>query len=201
MDRRAMSSALVITALAAAVPARALIVSLSEADVERGLRLSGAFDEQRTAFHAPYLVDLGDATVAQIEVITEFRRLVLLAESHRNQGDWLFTQSPQRAEAALRPWQGLVTIVAHLRFNPQNVLVSAPPYAIEVGLPGRLVPAVETTTTPVTAGLTPRGGTIVGAELEARFESAAIGQTERRVGVSLRGETVAAVDIDFSRID
>ncbi len=201
MTRRTLLSALVIAAVAAAVPARALIVTLSDADVDRALRLAGAFDEQRTAFHAPYLIDVGDATVERIEIVTEFRRLVLLAESRRNQGDWLFTQSPQRAEATLAPWRGLVTVIAHLRFNPQNVLISVPPYDIQVGRPGDLVRVVEATTTPVTAGLTPRGGTIVGAELEARVESAALGEASRRIAVTLRGETVAAVDVDFSRID
>jgi hypothetical protein len=193
----------VLVAVATAwVPARALDVSLTGADIERALRIAGGFDRQRSEFHQPYIVALDDATVPEIEVVTELRRMVLIAESHRSLGDWLFTRSTARAEDALRPWRGVVTIVAHLRFNPMNVLVSVPPYEVAVGEPDALLPVVDTVTAPLTSSAKPGGSsTIIGARIDARFEASAVGQRRRRIAVSLRGETVAATDFDFARVD
>ena len=181
---------------------RAIATALSEKDIDRALKLAQASEQKRVLFHAPYIVRVNDAVVEHIEVVTEFRRCVLTAEEQLRMGNWLFVHSLRDAQEKLRGWHQRVSLVARLRFHPQNSLSTIPPYVIEV------VPYVEPLTiarTPITALVSGRAGDfnapLMGATIETVFDAAAIGRTRRPVTVWLPSHEVARVTIDFTRLE
>jgi hypothetical protein len=182
---------------------RAIVLAPDPSDILRAMRLAREPEETRARFHAPSIFKLDDATVEQIEVITEFRRYVQTAEEQLRLGNWLFAQGTREAQDALRPWRGRLSIVARLRFHPQNVLVSIPPYEIQVGGPD--VTALNLTRTPIN-GLraTAPAATfapMTGAIIEAVFDAASIGQTARPASVRLADRELARVMIDFAKLE
>jgi len=182
---------------------RAIVLSPGSGDVLRAMRLAREPEEKRAQFHAPYVFALDDATVERIEVVTEFRRYVLTAEEQLRLGNWLFTQGTREAQDAVRPWHGHLSIVARLRFHPQNVFVSIPSFEIVVGGPD--VTALNVIRTPINGFLSnaPAGAfaPMTGATIEAVFDAASIGQTTRPASVRLADQDVARVSIDFARLE
>lgn len=182
---------------------RAIATVLSEKEIERALKLAQAAEQKRAQFHAAYVVRVNDAVVEQIEVVTEFRRYVLSAEEQLRLGNWLFARSVRDAQEKLRPWRERVSLVARVRFHPQNTLAVIPPYDITVGRPD-LAP-VNVVRTPITALLSGRPGDfnapLMGATIEAVFDARSVGQTARLVSVSLAAQAVASVTIDFARLE
>lgn len=182
---------------------RAIVLAPDSSDILRAMRLAREPKETRARFHAPYIFKLDDATVEQIEVITEFRRYVQTAEEQLRLGNWLFAQGTREAQDALRPWRGRLSIVARLRFHPQNVLVSIPPYEIQAG--GPAVTVLNVTRTPINGLLaTAPAGTfapMTGAIIEAVFDAASIGQTVRPVSVRLAEQELARMMIDFAKLE
>jgi len=178
-----------------------LEVPLSQDGIERALIVGRAFDAERARFHRPYLVSLNDATVEQIEVITEFRRVVLLQEDRIRHGDHMF--GLRQAEDALAPWRGRLTLVTRLRFHPLNTYVAAPLFEIAIGTPPMIALDVRRTILYAAQGEHPRRGAsipLAGAVVEADFEAASIGQTSRVVRVALDDKDVIRTTIDFSRL-
>src|SRR5437879_1054039 len=110
-----------------------LIVPIRDADVERALRIGHGSDPDRARFHQPYILAVGDATVEQIEIVTEFRRVVLYAEDRIRQGDHMF--GPRQVETALRQWRGRLSSVARVRLHPMNTYVMVPEFTIALGEP------------------------------------------------------------------
>jgi hypothetical protein len=64
------------------------------------------------------------------EVITEFRRAVLIVREHALLGG--FTFGPAELAKALAPYRGQVTFVVQVRLNPMNTFTAAPPYDLYV---------------------------------------------------------------------
>src|SRR5215831_15961300 len=119
----------------------ALVVSMSGNDMERALAVARARDNERQQFHSRYIFNLTDPAVTQFEIVTEFRRLVLIGEDHVFRGDYMFTRGLRAAEQALGSSRGMLTIRAQVRFNPLNTFIVSPDYALAVGTPaGTLVP-------------------------------------------------------------
>ena len=79
-------------------------------------------------------------SIQQIEIITAFRRLVLIAESHVRLGDLFARGGLNDAEAALRPWRDLVAVDAHLQLP--DFSGPMPPTMIEVVGVGRRAAAL-----------------------------------------------------------
>src|SRR2546426_734129 len=103
--------------LLVAIALGSLLVSpMSGTDIERAQALARARESERQQFHRRYVIDLPHPVVSQLEVTTEFRRLVIIAEEHVLRGDWMFTRSIRAAETALAPTRGLITIKAQVRF-------------------------------------------------------------------------------------
>src|SRR3989442_5917946 len=90
----------------------ALIVALSAGDIERAQQIARGTEAERGRFHRQYIVQVGDPTVTRIEIITPFRRAVLVTEDHVRQGDWMLARSVRAVEESLRPTAGLPTITA-----------------------------------------------------------------------------------------
>ena len=182
---------------------RAVATVVGDKDIDRALKLAQAFEEKRAQFHAPYLVRVNDATVEQIEVVTEFRRYVLTAQDQLRQGNWLFVQGLRNAKEQLRPWRERMALVARLRFHPHNTLAMVPLYDITIGQP-ILVP-IEIVRTPITALLSGKKGDfntpLMGATIEAIFDTRSLDPAARVVSVLLAAQPVASVTIDFAKLE
>ena len=186
----------------------ALVLSMSGSEIERAQQVARGRDSERQQFHRRYVFDLKDDTVTQIEVITEFRRLVLVSEEHIFRGDWLFTRSVRSGEQALAPTRGLTTIRATVRFNPLNTFITPPAYllAMSTGVAGKPPSVLETTVTPqMSVPFKARDGkmlsSLVGATLEANVPSAELGQLTRVLTVLLDGKEVARATVEFGKLD
>src|SRR5436309_154602 len=189
-------------AIRMAVAALALIVPLTQADIERAMTLARAAEAERARFHSRYLLPIGDATVEQIEIITEFRRVVMLTEERLRRGEYVIMQ--RDVEAALGGSHGKVTITARLRFHPLNVFVAAPPYEIGLGVPP--LARLDSRRTPLYALAGPNqkpgaSAPLVGATVEADFDAATVGQATRPVRVMLEGKEIVRTMVDFGRLE
>jgi hypothetical protein len=186
----------------------ALVLSMSGSEIERAQQLARGRDSERAQFHRRYLFDLRDATITQIEVITEFRRLVLVTEEHIFRGDWLFSRSLRSAEEALAASRGIVTIRALVRLNPLNTYIAPPPYMLALGAntSGAAPAPLETQVSPqYSVPFKGRNGktltSLVGATIEADVASVQLGQTSRIVAVMLDGKELARTTVEFGRLD
>ena len=188
--------------------ALAVIVALGSTEIERAQQMARGRDAERAQFHSKYLFDLHDATVNQIEVITEFRRMVMITEDHLRLGDAMFSRSVRSGEEALAPTRGRLTFKAQLRFHPLNAYVTVPEFELAIG-PAAAGAPLSVLDTRVTAQRSvpyktrdrKTVRTFTGATLEADVLTSRIGQTARSVGVVLDGREVARTTVDFARLD
>jgi len=185
----------------------ALVLSMSGSEIERAQQMARGRDSERQQFHRRYVFDLRDAAVTQVEVITEFRRLVLVTEEHIFRGDWMFSRSVKSGEEALTSSRGLVTIRATVRLNPLNTFITPPAYLLAMGAneAGSVPVPLETQVSPqYSAPFKARGkmvSSLVGATLDASLPSAQIGQASRVVAVILEGKEVARTTVEFGKLD
>jgi hypothetical protein len=185
----------------------ALITSLSASEIERAQQVARSRDSERTQFHRKYLFDLPGDTVTQVEIVTEFRRLVMITEDHLRAGDQMFSRGLRAAEAAMAPTRGILTLKAHVRFNPLNTYAALPPLRLALGT-AVAEPLVELDTQVTAESSLPfkdrsgKSATILtGAVLQADFPASRIGQTTRLVGVILDGKELTRTSVDFARFD
>jgi hypothetical protein len=197
-----------------AVIAIALVATMGGAEIERAQQVARSRESERAQFHHRYVFDLKDDTVTQIEVITEFRRLVLTTEEHLRLGDQMFSRGSREAEEAMAPTRGLVTLKSKLRFHPLNTYADVPPFKIALG------PAASTAASITSSPLTPidtraageasqpfkdaagkRVVALLGATLQADVPAVRIGPASRALGVVLEGREIARVSVDFGRLD
>lgn len=69
-------------------------------------------------------------TIDSAEIVTEFRRAVLLVRQRESLGDYI--QDTRTLANALAPFAGLVTFIVQARLNPLNTYVKAPSYELYV---------------------------------------------------------------------
>ena len=101
-----------------------LNLSVSRSDLERAAALARwpHTDAERTAFHDRYLfltVDPQapltlDPKVLQIEVVTEFRRMELIAEEHLRLADNFGRGDSDELVRVTQPWRGRLAVDVHL---------------------------------------------------------------------------------------
>lgn len=178
--------------------------ALDQDGLERALHLARAPARDRARFHAPYVFTFDGPDLEELQVVTEFRRAVLIAEDHLRIGDWMFTRSPAQASAALEPWRGLVVVTARLRFNPLNVYATMPPYTMTLQSAAGTVRPVATSVTSILApqASSDAGGQVIlGALVECRFEEAAVTRERREVRIVLGDVIVAAATVDFGAFE
>lgn len=196
-----------VTCIFVAMAALAAVnLSLSDRDITRAVEIGISSEQARARFHASYIIPINDPTVERLEVITPFRRLVFITEERQRLGDWLFSHSGVRdPKAALQPWRGRLSLLAGLRFHPQNTFGDIPPYEIVVGGPGGPLRPLDVIRTALTAPVSGRPGefftTLIGATIESVFDLAVVGEATRSVTVVLEGKPVAGATIDFARLD
>lgn len=215
MSRKMQRLAAVVLALLAWPPgAGAIDVAIDRAAIEEAIALARSRDEHgRERFHAPYRVLLGDPAFDSLEIVTEYRRVVLAAEQRVRLGDRSFGY--REALEILRPWRGRLSAILRVTFHPQNVYRTVPAY--ELVLYPRPSPDVRggapRSQSPVDLRRTPRylagggevslnppaGGPMLGATVEAIFDTPRLNlEGTRLLGIRLDGRELRRVPVDFS---
>jgi len=188
-------SVIVAFLVSACSPVFAVQTGIGRTEIEQAIRLSRAPAAERQRYHERYGVLLNHHTVVGLEVVTEFRRVELRSEERIGFGDGRFDATA--ADQFLKPWRGRVSIIAHLRFNPQNALASVPKF--EVFLTGprgtKDILPIEMQQKPVYSG-----NTLVSADIDAVFDAASIPQARRTIVVRLAPGQLAAGAFDFGGV-
>ena len=189
-----------VTLTLGATSLSAIDIDVTSRDMEQVLAVARGSEAARAAFHAPYI--LRARGLEDIEVITERRRLALIAAEKVALGEPLFTQGTLRAEEALRPWRRRVAIVARFAFPVNNAYTVAPP--VDIVLTNAPTPRLDMKSETLFAlpGANPTQPVpVVGARGEALFDAVGIARESRTIVVRLGDKEVARVPIDFGRID
>jgi hypothetical protein len=88
----------------------------------------------RARFHQPYRLQIARPPFDYVDVVTPFRRVVLLTEDRTNLGIRGFTT--REAADALGTQAGVVELRVEMTFHPQNVFIGVPGYDVELATPG-----------------------------------------------------------------
>jgi hypothetical protein len=191
-----------MAALAIVAPALAIDLDVTAEDIDRGLVIARQRDRERTPFHAPYIIVINNEFVEQVEVITEFRRVVLLAEERILKGDRAFAYSSRIAQQAIQPWKQRLSVVARVRFHPQNNYVTVPDFEVTLDGPNAAKALIGVLKEPVYGFSDPdQAAPLMGAVVESVFDATIVGQTERTVTFKLNGKVLAAPRINFAQLD
>jgi hypothetical protein len=183
--------------------ATAVEFDLTPSRIQAAIALAREPDSARAAFHAPYVLSGNTPVIDHIEIVTEFRRIVTLCEARIADGDPLFTHNLVAVQNAMRPFKNRVSIVAHLRFHPQNAYVVAP--NVDVLMLNQLTPVSRLdmrTDTQFGFGSGKSGERlpVFGATAEAVYDAADVGQTYRTIVVRIDDKDVARMTVDLARI-
>ena len=90
----------------------------------RAIAIGRSTASERARFHARYFSAGLDVTIEQVELLTEFRRVVVETERRLSLGDHMF--SAHQAADVIKPWRGKADDRRALRLHPQNVHVTVP---------------------------------------------------------------------------
>ena len=134
-------------------------------DAREALRLGRSQDETLyAAFTKGYTLPAADPVDAA-EIITEFRRAVLLVRERARMGEFGFTE--RDLNVAIAPHLGLVTFIVQARLNPMHTYAKAPAYELYIATGPDTPPLAgrETKRDPVYA-LGGMGAPLVGVRLE-----------------------------------
>ena len=107
------------------------------------------------------------------EIITEFRRAVLLVRERTMQGDYVVTEAT--VTRAMAPHLGQIGFIVQVRLAPFNTFIAPPAYDVYVSTGPRTKPLGDKALTrdPVYA-LGPPGSPIVGVRIQVTFPKAEI---------------------------
>jgi hypothetical protein len=195
------------------VLAIALVASMGGAEIERAQQVARSRDAERAEFHHRYVFALRSDIVTELEVITEFRRLVLITEEHLRLGDQMFSRGLREAETAMAPTRGMLTFRSTLRFHPLNTYADVPAFKLAMGpasdaarVATAPLAALDTQVTgEYSAPYKDRGGkrvrTLMGATLQTDLPTSIVGQSLRPLGVVLSDMEVARTTVDFGRLE
>ena len=142
--------------------------------VRDALNLGQTHDDRLfAAFNRGYALT-PSGTIDSAEIITEFRREVLIVREHAAQGDYVF--DAQDLAAVMAPYKGLVTVIVEARLNPLNTFVKPPPYDLYISTGPSTGPVAAKSIKrdpvyPVGAG---PGSSVIGVRVEASFPRAGI---------------------------
>jgi hypothetical protein len=180
----------------------ALKIDISPQDIERALVIARSTDAERARFHAQYTQQVNTPFVERAEVVTEFRRVVLLAEERASKGDRFFPYSISSAADALTVWRRRVSIVARVRFHPQNNYVAAPPVTMALdGNERALIGVQREAILALPPGRKGEFVPVLGAIVEGVFEAEALGQAERQFVIALEGRELGRVTFNLGSVE
>ena len=156
----------------------------------------------RTRYHQPYRIQVGRPPIDYIEIVTPFRRVVLLAEERVLTAGGLFSQ--RAALAALGDRSDVVEVLVGMTFHPLNVFVGVPEY--EVGLatasPVARISPRSISRVPRFGSPVPGGGQpLVGGTTAASFGAGALNPNGvYDVVVSEKGKELARARVNLGQL-
>jgi len=194
--------------LGTSVDIGAVVQSLTQSDLERAVALARwpRTDADRSRFHKRYVFEMNEPaidywTVTRIEVVTAFRRVELMAESHTS--DLWGRGGVADVERDIQPWRDRVSIVAHLALRSDRPYIGGvPDVDVVVDGPDRPAP-IELRRTEQLAycGGKLKGCPVIGGTVEAVFAARSIGQVARSITAAWNGRALARVSVDFGQLD
>lgn len=147
-------------------------------DAREALRLGRTQDDAvYDAFTKGYALPAA-IPVDSAEIITEFRRAVLIVRERARLGEFGFTE--RDLNVAIRPHLGLVTFVVQVRLNPMHTYAKAPAYELYLATGPSSAPLAgpELKRTPIYP-LGALEGTLIGVRLEITLPRAQIASASR----------------------
>lgn len=200
--RALAAAAAVITA--ASAPLGAFETFIDGRAIGRAIAIGRSDQLKRSLFHQAYTIRIGDPVVSRVEVVTEFRRVVLAAEERARLGDALW--GAREATEALRPFRGTVAIVAQVTFHPQNRYVSVPPFDLVIYQRAPGTPplrALDVRALPrLPPGLAPPGSAMLGATVTATFDARSLDRFGSYLaGIFQEQREILRVPIDLGRME
>lgn len=192
----------IVALLGYATNLAALKIGITLQDVDRALTIARSSPPERERFHAPYLRTINTPFVERVEVVSELRRVVQLAEDQIARGDRLFAYSTTRANDALTVFRRRVSVIARVRFHPQNNYVEPPPVTVAlVGNDAALIGIRREAIFALPPGRKGEFVPILGSVIEGSFEAEAIGQATREFTISLDGRELGRFTFDFAAVE
>lgn len=155
------------------VPVLVLLL-LAQADSARDAIALGKTrdDALYAAFNKGYELAVRDP-VDHAEIITEFRRAVIVVRERADQGQYAITE--RDLTVSMAPHRGKITFIVQARLHPLNTYAKVPAYDLYIST-GPSTPPISTKALkrePVYA-MGPPGSAIAAVRLEATFERADI---------------------------
>jgi len=139
-------------------------------------------------------------TIESAEIVTEFRRAVLLVREKVVMGEYAITE--RDLNLMIAPYLGKVAFMIQARLNPLNTLMKAPAYDLYVSTGSATKPIVpENLKREPVYPIGPPGSSIVGVRLQATFNRDEIlsARVPMLVVVNDRADIVWQTRIDLSR--
>jgi hypothetical protein len=189
-------------AVAGSAAVQALDLDVTVHDIDRGLSIARSTDGERARFHATYIKKLNTPFIESVEVVSEYRRVVLLTEERIRKGERMFAYSTTLAQQALGPWKTRVSIVARVRFHPQNNYVMVPD--VDIALPERERARIGVLKDPILAMPNPQPGdrlAVLGAVVEGVFDAAVLRDGTYEFVISVDKKEVGRVTFDLGVLD
>ena len=136
---RSRAAILVFLCAASLVTANPIQVALDRRALEEAIAIGqSSIESERTRFHAPYRVLVSRPPVDYLDIVTPFRRVVLVAEMRARLGDRRFGQA--EALKVLDSGPMMIGVHVELTFHPLNTYVGVPEYHVTlVSLAGNVV--------------------------------------------------------------
>jgi hypothetical protein len=204
MSGRFRSLALCGAALALLATTRltAIDTDVDGEDVKRAVEIAAAQKSVKTRFHAPYVLDVSHPVLERVEVVTELRRFVMLAEAELALGHWGFGRGGYDAKGrtmkdVLRKWQGQTSIRLRARFHPQHAYPFLPIIDVLVGEPSYL--AIDVRREAIMSGREPPRMT--GATVEAWFNAQSFENRRLPVHIVMDRQELTRFSVDFGALD
>jgi hypothetical protein len=120
----------VLVVLAGVQTPGAVELRLGLPDIERALAIgTNRSERERERFHATYRVRLGTPPLDSLDVVTPFRRIVLMAEETTRAGNRV---GQREALALLERTRDDLELRVELTFHPLNTYVGVPAYEVEL---------------------------------------------------------------------
>lgn len=152
------------------------------------------------SFNSAYALPV-DPPVDSAQIVTDFRRAVLLVREHVSQGD--FVMSAADLASALAPSRGLVTVIVDVKLNPLNTYGKPPSYDLYVATgPGTKPLAAPVTIDPIfPVGTVGPGHPITAIRIQTNVARADIASASRPVLVltDQNGNVIWQTRIDITR--
>ena len=200
-DRDVRTWVTTVAVVLSAAASGAMKIDLGPGDVGRALEIARSRESDRAKFHAAYIQKVDAPFVESVELVTEFRRVVLLAEERAAKGDRLFGYSITSASDALNVWRRRLSVIARVRFHPQNNYVTVPPVNIAAdGHDGSLI-GVQREAVYALGARAEQAAPLFGAVVDGVFDALALGQGTREFIVSLDGKEFGRATFSLAAVE